>query len=204
MQYRRWMVPQYNKRFRKKRVNLLLESEEEGYYRTTLRILNELRRGEIQLGRLKDQLSEKEYANLKRTITELIQFYALFALIRLIDWGDDKKRPYAVKFAEYVARRLEHELGGLAITHITADELLKTFKTPIAMISSVQDLANLVSSALNPYDYMNTLQSGPYKGLSNVQKNLIKAPIPGISYIRQIDRTLNQIDNNITYYIRSW
>ena len=204
MQYRRWMVPQYNKRFRKKRVDLLLESEEEGYYVTTFRILNELRRGEIQLGRLKEQLSEKDYAHLKRTITELTQFYALFALIRLIDWGDDKKRPYAAKFAEYVARRLEHELGGLAVTHITVDELLKTFKTPIAMVSTLQDLVTFISSTLNPYDYMNTLQSGPYKGLNNVQKNFIKAPIPIISYYRQIDRTLNQIDNNITYYIRSW
>lgn len=204
MQYRKWMKPQYNKRFQEAQYNVTTGEFEEGYYRTILRIGNELIRGQVQLSAQWDRMSQHERANVRRAITEIIQFMAVWALANWVEWPDDKNRPWSVKLAEYTTKRLAHELGGLTPSTVMPQELLKTVKTPMASISAIQSLFNLFNSVISPEDYIDEIQSGPYEGMSTLHKNFIKSPIPIVTHYRQMDRFLNDIDTSIQYYVRSY
>lgn len=204
MQYRKWMKPQYNKRFQAAQYNVTTGEFEEGYYRTVLRIGNELIRGQVQLSAQWENMSEHERANVRRAITEIVQFMAVWALANWVEWDDDKNRPWSVKLAEYTTKRLAHELGGLTPSTVMPQELLKTVKTPMASISTIQNTFNLVNSLMSPNDYIDEIQSGPYKGMSTLEKNILKAPLWGITHYRQIDRFIDEIDTSIQYYARPY
>ena len=207
LQYKKWMKPQLNKRFQKATYVAATGEFEEGYYTTMVRIASELLRGQFQLGALKEEinnLSDHEKANLKRCRTELVQLLAVWACANLIKWPDDKERPWAVKFAEYMAQRMSHELGNLAPTPMFINENLKTLKTPIASLSAVQNMQNFVMSLANPADWNDELQTGPYKDHSTLYKNFMKAPIPGVAQYKMIDRFTDDLDTGIAYYVRSY
>ena len=201
-QYRKWMKAQYNRRFQAAQGNLATDSWEEGYYRTVGRMVNQWIRGGVQLSEQWDNMTDEERANIKRAITEMVQFFAVWALANWIEWPDDKKRPWALKLAEYSSKRLAHELGGLAPSTIMPQELLKTVKSPIPATSVVQNGFNLINSAIDPTDWVDEIQSGPYKGMSTLEKNFIKAPIPIVAQYRQINKFIGDLDNSITYYAR--
>lgn len=204
MQYRKWMKPSFNKRFQAKQYNTITGKEEEGYYRTLLRFALELKRGQFQLTAQWENLTTHEKANVKRAITEVIQFLVVSALVRFVDWGDDDNRPWAAKLAEYTTRRLKHELGSLVPGMSMVKELTKTVSTPMASLSTINGGIRLVNSLLSPEDWTNELQSGPYKGMSTLQKNIMKAPIPGLTHYRQMDRFLDDVDTSIQFYVRSY
>ena len=204
LQYKKWMKPQFNKRFQKANDNVMLGDIQEGYYRTFVRVAGELLRGSYQLGALRQQLSKNDLANCTRAITELLQVMGVWALANIVDWPDDKDRPWAMKMAEYSAQRLTHELGNLAPTPMMLTEMSKTLQEPIASASALKDMSFLITSICYPPDWFNELQSGTYKGRSTLYKNFMKAPIPVVSQFRQMDRFLEDIDTNIAFYIRSY
>lgn len=207
LQYKKWIKPQMNKRFKKAQYVRNIDDWEEGYYRTFARIALGFVRGQYQIGALSEELKSlqpHEKANLKRAITELVQLLAVWACTNLIKWPDDKKRPWAVKYAEYMAQRLTHELGNLAPTPMFIQENLKTLKTPMASMSALQNLANLAGSLVDPRDWNDEMQSGPYKGHSTLYKNTLKAPIPVVAQYKMVDRFMNDLDTSISYYIRSY
>lgn len=204
LQYRKWMKAQFNKRFQKSQMSLALGREEEGYYRTVVRVINDLRKGQVHLGSVMSSLSPHEQANIRRAIFEMIQLLAVVALIRFIPWSDDKKRPWALKLAEYSLKRCQHEFGNLAPSPIMVQEMLKTVKSPAASISMLQDLTRLATSALDPADWFDETQSGPYKGMSTLEKNFLRAPLPGIAQYRQISKFTGEIDNTLIQYGRSY
>lgn len=202
-QYRKWMKTQYNRRFEKSRHDAIFDTTREGYYRTAGRILKELLRGQIQWSELKS-LDEEEKYNLRRALFEMVQFLAVVALTRFIDWPDDKNRAWLLKLSEYSLQRLKHELGGLAPSTIMPQELLKTVGQPFPSAGAVKSVFDLASSALDPADWFDADEhtTGAYKGLSTLEKNFIKAPIPVAPQIRQISKFTGDIDNSINYYVR--
>lgn len=202
MQYRKWMKAQYNKRFMAGQKSLALDQWEEGYYRTTLRFMNELVRGKFQIASQWNNMSDHEKANVKRALTEMIQCFAVWCLANIVEWPDDKNRPWAMKLAEYSSKRLTHELGNLTPSTIMVNEMLKTVKSPAASLSLVGDLTRLVGSSIDPRDWTNEIQSGPYKGMSTWEKNLLKAPIPGVTQYRQVNKFIDDIDTSLQYYAR--
>ena len=204
MQYRKWMVPLYKRRFGSESIDITTGEKYRGYYRTLIKVIQELKRGEIQLNMLKDQLSEKDWQDVKRAIFEIAQFLAAWGASEFIDWPDDKDRPWGLKLGEYATHRLAHELGGLTPSPAMINETLKTVKTPFAMLSAVQNTANLASSLLDPRDWVDELQSGPYKGMSTLEKNFVKAPLPIVAQYRQIDKFVGDLDNSIMYYLRPY
>ena len=204
MQYRKWMKPQYNKRFMKAQLNVTTGKFEEGYYVTVYNIISELVRGKVQLSAALDGLNEHQKSNVFRAITEMLQVFVLWALVNFIEWPDDKNRSWTIKMAEYTCRRLLHEVGGLAPTLLMPEELLKTMKTPMASISCLDATLDLVGSVIDPRDWTNEINSGPYKGMSTLEKHLYKAPIPILTHYRQADRFLEDVDNSIQYYVRSY
>lgn len=201
-QYRKWMKIQFNRRFEKQQYNVATKRYEEGYYITIGRLVNELRRGEKQLGVLWEDLTDTEKANVKRGVTEMLQFFAVWALANLIEWPNDKKRPWLMKLAEYAAMRATHELGGLAPSPIMLQENLKTIQTPLPITSVLQNTIMLISSMVDPRDWVDETASGPYKGLSTLEKNIIRAPLPGVAQYRQINKFTGELDTSIQYYMR--
>lgn len=201
-QYRKWMKVQYNRRFQANQYSVTLDDWKEGYYVTLGRVANQLIRGGFQMTAMWDNLEDFEKQNVRRALFEIIQFAAVCALCAWVEWPDDKDRPWITKLAEYACRRLKHELGGLTPSTIMPQELLKTVKSPFPSLSVVQNGFNLVNSLLTPSDYLNTIKTGPYKGMSNVEKNFIKAPIPLAPQIRQIQKFTGDLDTSIQYYVR--
>lgn len=204
MLYRKWMKPQFNKRFQKGQASLAGQQWEEGYYRTVYRMLNELIRGKVQLSAQWGNMTDHEKANVKRALTEIVQWLVVYALANWIEWPDDKERPWLVKFAEYMAQREAHELGGLTPSPTFLQELLKTVKQPSAALGTLQNAINLTTSLLDPTDWTNEISSGPYKGMSTLEKNFIKAPLPLVPQYRQIDKFIGDLDTSIGYYARPY
>lgn len=191
-----------NRRFQPLQYNVATRTWEEGYYVTMGRILNELVRAKVQIGQIWDKITDPEKGNLARGIVEVLQFAAVWFLANLLEWPDDKKRPWLVKLVEYVCKRAAHELGGLTPSFAFLRENLKTLKTPIPVISLIQNIIELLSSCVDPTDWFDEIQTGPYKGMSTLEKNFIKAPIPVVAQYNQIQKFTGDIDNSIQYYMR--
>ena len=204
MQMRKWIKPQFNRRFQKAQPNLITGKTKEGYYRTLVNVMNEIRRGEVQLMELKEQLSPEEYANIKRALFELFQFFMCWAVLNLAPWEDDKKRPWLAKYLEYMANREFHELGMLAPSLTMVDEVSKTVREPFSCMSTMKNITALVNSIITPADWTDELQSGPYKGSSTLEKNIMKAPIPVVSWYKQINKFTGNIDTSTQYYAKPW
>jgi hypothetical protein len=83
-------------------------------------------------------------------------------------------------------------------------ELLKTAQSPANIISTLQSTLNLAGSIIDPRDWTNELQSGPYEGHSTLYKNIMKAPIPIVPQIRQGRRILDGLEDATQFYIRSY
>jgi hypothetical protein len=199
-QYRKWMRPLYKARFGERRENEDLGWTEEGWYRTIGRISLELARGERQLATLWDDLTEDEKFNVKRTITEIAQLIAVWALAHWIEWPDDKDRPWAFKFSEYISKRLAHELGSIAPSPVMLQEMLATVKQPIPSVSVIEDTRKFLFSVADPSDWVTEVESGPYKGLTIVEKNALRAPI--LRPWKQIERFTGELDASIKYLAR--
>ena len=145
---------------------------------------------------LKEQLSPEEYANIKRALFELFQFFMCWAVLNLAPWGDDKKRPWLAKYLEYMANREFHELGMLTPSLTMVNEISKTVREPFSCMSTMKNITALVNSIVTPADWTDELQSGPYKGSSTLEKNIMKAPIPVVSWYKQINKFTGDIDTS--------
>lgn len=210
-QYRKWIKPQFNKRFQKAQINVLTGKSSEGYYRTFSKyyavkflnnFMNESLRGKVQIAEHWDELSNEERANIKRAWFEMFQCFCVYLIASYAPWPDDKNRPWALKFAEYSAKREMHELGMLTPSLTMLSETLKTVKSPMSCLTTIDNTLRLMHSLLSPEDWIDEKQSGPYKGLSTLEANFLKAPLPIVSQWRQIERFGDEIDTSINFYAR--
>jgi hypothetical protein len=130
----------------------------------------------------------------------------VWALANFVLTGRDKDpdKLWIMKYAEYMAQRELHELGNLTPSFTMGREILKTAQSPANIISTLQSTLNLAGSLVDPRDWGNELQSGPYKGHSTLFKNIMKAPIPVIPQINQGRRLIDGIEDATQFYIRSY
>ena len=130
MMFRKWIKPSLNRRFKSATYNYDLEAWTEGYYLTTGRFMNalfqDLRKAQFDIASKWNEMTPTEQANVKRALTEVAHFLAVAAAIGLIEWSDDKDRPWLVKMVEYQLRRLYTELGALTPTPEMVGEGLKS------------------------------------------------------------------------------
>ena len=206
MQYRKWMKPSYNKRFMGAQYNATLGIYEEGYYRTLFRFANELMRGKFQIAASWEDLTDYEKSNIYRCLMEFAQLIAVYTIAGLLgdDDEDAEDKTFAYKLTEYTFVRLKHELGALAPTPGMTKELLKTVRSPLASATTINNLLNLTTSLVTPSHWTDELRSGPYKGMSTLEKNFLKAPLPGVAQYRNIDKFVGELDTSINYYARPW
>ena len=200
MLYRNWLKPSLNKRFMGRQYNSIMDEEEEGYYRTLARFLNELRRGEFQLSACYNQLEDWEKANIRKACTELFQTLIFWGLANWVEWPDDKNRPWAVKYAELIARKNAHDLASLTPSTVMIQEDIKTFSDPSALISTVKNLFDLTKIFTSPIYAQEEIQSGPYRGMTHAEKWLYNAPLPAINEYRRVDKLVDGLDFSVQYY----
>ena len=180
MMFRKWIKPSLNRRFKSATYNYDLDAWTEGYYRTSgrflLQLARDLRETQFNLAARWEELTPTEKANIRRALTETGHFLAVMAIIGLIEWSDDKDRPWLVRMAEYQARRLYTELGALIPGKSMVSEGLKIIKSPAAGINTIENMLDL-TKLLNPWNYMDELQSGRYEGHSTAYKSFFESPI---------------------------
>ena len=186
MMFRKWIKPSLNRRFKSATYNYDLEAWTEGYYLTTGRFMNalfqDLRKAQFDIASKWNEMTPTEQANVKRALTEVAHFLAVAAAIGLIEWSDDRDRPWLVKMIEYQLRRLYTELGALTPTPEMVGEGLRILKSPAAGVNTVEKTLNLIN-LMNPMNYETfngedaILKSGPYKDKSKAQQSLLKSPL---------------------------
>ena len=180
MMFRKWIKPSLNRRFKSATYNYDLDAWTEGYYRTSgrflLQLARDLRETQFNLAARWGELTPTEKANIRRALTETGHFLAVMAIIGLIEWSDDKDRPWLVRMTEYQARRLYTELGALIPGKSMVSEGLKILKSPAAGINTIENMLDL-TKLLNPWNYMDELQSGRYEGHSTAYKSFFESPI---------------------------
>ena len=184
--FRKWIKPSLNRRFKSATYNYDLDAWTEGYYLTTGRFMNalfqDLRKAQFDIASKWGELTNTEKANIKRALTETAHFLTVMAALGLIEWSDDRDRPWLVKMVEYQLRRLYTELGALTPTTEMLGEGLRILKSPAAGVNTIEKTLNLID-LLNPmnYEVFNgedaILKSGPYKDKSKAQQSLLKSPL---------------------------
>lgn len=184
--FRKWIKPSLNRRFKSATYNFDLDAWTEGYYRTTsrfmLQLAKELKEGQFALVANWNNLTNTEKANIKRAVTEVGHFLAVALILGLMDWSDDKDRPWLVKMAEYQARRLYTELGSMVPGPQLVKEGLKIVKSPAAGVNTIEGTLDLIG-LMNPYNYEiiggedAILKSGRYKGESRAVRLFYESPI---------------------------
>lgn len=180
MMFRKWIKPSLNRRFKSATYNYDLDAWTEGYYRTSgrflLQLARDLRETQFNLAARWNELTPTEKANIRRALTETGHFLAVMAIIGLIEWSDDRDRPWLVRMAEYQARRLYTELGAMIPGKPMVSEGLKIIKSPAAGINTIENMLDL-TKLLNPWNYMDEIQSGRYEGYSTAYKSFFESPI---------------------------
>lgn len=180
MMFRKWIKPSLNRRFKSATYNYDLDTWTEGYYRTSgrflLQLARDLRETQFNLAARWNELTPTEKANIRRALTETGHFLAVMAIIGLIEWSDDKDRPWLIRMAEYQARRLYTELGTMIPGKSMITEGLRIIKSPAAGINTIENMLDL-TKLLNPWNYMDELQSGRYEGHSTAYKSFFESPI---------------------------
>ena len=184
--FRKWIKPSLNRRFKSATYNYDLQAWTEGYYNTTgrfmLQLAKELKEGQFALAANWRNLDKRERANIKRAATEVGHFLAVALVLGLMDWSDDKDRPWLAKMVEYQARRLYTELGSLIPGPQMIGEGWKIMKSPAAGINTLESTLDLIG-LMNPYNYEvfageeALIQSGRYKGESRATRLFFESPL---------------------------
>lgn len=205
LQFRKWIMPQMAARFDGKNYILAINEYTEGYYRTALNFMIGLKNGQGNIMQQWRDLDDWQRANVKRSLFEITQFMSVWILSQMLLGGaKDPDKHWARKLAEYMVQREVHELGNLTPSFTMGREILKTIQSPISAITSAQSVLNLAGSIIDPRDWNNVLQTGAYEGHSTLYKHLMKAPLPILPQVRQMDRFLNNLDEATLYYTRSY
>ena len=184
--FRKWIKPSLNRRFKSASYNMDLQAWTEGYYVTTGRFMwqlaKELKEGQFAIAANWKNLTSTEKANIKRAATEVGHFLIIAAFLGLMDWDDNKNRPWLQKMIEYQARRLYTEIGTQVPGPQMVGEALKILKSPAAGINTVESVLDMVG-LLNPMNYETfagedaIIQSGRFKGDSRATKLWFESPL---------------------------
>ena len=188
LQYRDWMPAQFRYRFGVGHQSIEGKRIDEGYYRTGGRVLKtlytECLKGQKTIPQIWSKLDDHEKRNIKRCLTEMAQLGLVqLALLAMGSLGDDKDAPWATRMFKYMLTREASELGVLtpfSLTSLpilnTANEGLKILKSPFAATNVIDSIAGLSELFWIP-NYMDTIQSGKFKGHSSAYRAFLKSPL---------------------------
>lgn len=148
-----------------------------------------------------DKLTDYEKSNISRAMSELSivlgLFGASFALSKLPPVDDDKK---LLKWTDQVLvsqiLRLKSEISAQAPTPSMLKEFMRILDSPFAAIGPIRDGLKIFQLMV-PSNYVDTVQTGPYKGRSKAYKYFRELPL--ISMFKKIDNFIDP-STTIQYY----
>ena len=179
--FRNWMVDAFNRRFQDSKYDFSLESEYEGYYRTSAKfvygLVKDLKTMSLNMSESWNELTPHQKANMKRAITEVTHFILISLALGVISWSDDKNRPWLEKMSEYQLRRMQTEIGAMIPNPTMLQQGLKLIQSPAAGIDAVNKVLNIFKVTT----WGDKLESGPYKDSYKIEKYLLDiTPYKGI------------------------
>jgi hypothetical protein len=203
MQYRKYMRPLWNKRFGESRKSLITGREYEGFYRSLFKFASAVAKEKSwKNNSFMLNATEHQKRNLRRAVMDILQWAVMAALANFLEWPDDDDN-YIFQLTEYLVKRLNRELGMFALSPIMFQEWYNTITAPAATLSVVKQVGIFVGSLVNPVSWMDEIEQGRYKGMTQVGKAAYLLPIPYLSYYRQWDKFYNRLDEMSDYYTRS-
>lgn len=214
-QYRKWIKPALNRRFRATKFDYDLDTTMEGTYRTVVRMIGStirtIRSKEMDIivkgATLKEGfkdifrkdpklLQDYEAANLRHVLSE----WAIFALILLAigllpdDDEPEKEKSYISRLYKYQLYRLKNEIGVLIPGPYMIKEGVKLVQSPMASISLLEKVSNAFD-LFTPWNWKE-IKSGRYEGWYK-PFNTIMDLVP---YNRSIYKTFHP-EEGIAFYM---
>lgn len=220
MMYRKYLIPQLDRRYGKQKYDPMLEQETEGFYRTFWRYLKGLVSSAKETGTMSalvwDSMTEYEKSNVRRALSELATMLTmtLFSsfVVKPNDWGK-KESPWMKRMIAYQSTRIRTEIGALLPTGIGGDTF-QIIKSPAASVDVIESVWKLMEDIFKlPSDLVYImsdnedktsvigegarLQSGRYKGRTRFFRDFMKSPF--MPFHNQAYRFLNPQENNVYY-----
>lgn len=175
MNFRQWMPAHYARRFNTLHWDAQLGDFREGYYVSTAKFvwgcLKDMKQHQFTLITKLNQLRNSDkaedkmvYANLKRTLTEVV-LLGIFTLLARMDWGDDpKNRTWAQSMLKYQIKRINLEIGASSPANMQSfvKNIYKTFNEPAAALAQANRFTTLFG--IDDLILMRKVQSGPHEG----------------------------------------
>lgn len=208
-QMRKWIIPQFMRRFQSRRTILDIGKEEEGYYRTFGGLMVDLWKSGFKFSAEWDKLNSSERANVRRAVAEISQTAFLWILVHALGGAvKDPDRSWAAKFAEYMANRELHELGFLTPGPFMLTEGYKTITSPFVAASAADKVAQAMLTTMNPYNWFpdddELIQTGRYAGHSYIYKRWAELPLPPMTQIKQVEKFIDDLDTGTKYYAKDY
>lgn len=175
MMFRKFMMPGFNRRYRKLQYNYEGQAFTEGYYRTTGRFMNilikDLKKGQVTIMKHWNELSETEKYNMFRTFTEAAYLLAaiLLARIAMAVKGEDDDDSWALNMAAYQANRMITEMS----FYINPRETWRILQSPAAAVNQVSKLMDFAELMIRPRKALEIIERGKYKGMSRFHRSAI-------------------------------
>lgn len=183
--FRKWIVPNINRRYAKGKYNFNTEVWEEGYYRTAgtfiKSLINDLRGIETEVSLHWNEMEDFQKRNIIRAVSEVAIFAIISSLAAFGDWGDaDEDSPWIKKQLELQVKRLRLELGFSIPTATMPENILTIIQSPVV----ASDYVGRVLRVLDFMDYPKVLESGRYKGHTHAYKYWMEL-VPGHTQIHK-------------------
>lgn len=201
-QYRKWIVPSMQRRFKVGQYNYDIHSYTEGYYRTAAKFLmqemHNIASKEFHIIADIKNLDDYQKANLRKAVGEI----AIFAMIRIaiailrgIDDDDDRKNnTYMMRMLEYQLYRLRTEIGAMMPGFSMVKEGVKILDSPMASVSLLEKVSQ-ATDVFFPWRWKE-IQSGRYKGWYRPFNTIVDL----VPYNRDIYRTFHP-EEAVKYYL---
>lgn len=197
LQFRKWMHPGYEARFRKQYFDERLGDYIKGRYLSYVDFFKEVKKlKSIAAGW--NNLSSHDKANMRRNIAELVYLTGavilLSALRSLAEDDDELDESKAFNFFMYQVDRFNSELKFFNIGIVTGD-LTKLIRTPAASISVIENMGRLLNDSLQyPFrdEEENLVRGEEY---TKVQRDIEKL----IPLIKEARRWSN-VEDQATYF----
>lgn len=204
--HRNFMITMLHDRFKKKQYNLDLHTMEEGYYRSTARLIKTFLAGKShtikQLIADYNNMEEYEQYGVRKVMNELMLVAAssviAITLASIVD-GDDDYDNWLTQSVTYLAMRSAFEFR----TMYNPFEFIALIKSPTAAFNWLDNISSFINLIL-PTSYIGDrtpftiIDRGVYKGMPVILKNIIKVtPFKSIIEAQDPKTKRNYLQNQL-------
>lgn len=178
--FRKWMIPAWNRRFKTFYTNYELQDSVEGYYRTFGKFMwamtKDLKDQQLSLAKSWGSLTDMEKANVRRSMAELSFFLACGLLVSIISGlkENDDDDNWALNMTAYQANRIFTEIGAFTPSPYMLSEGFKLIDNPLPATSQMAELKGIVEF----WDWFDVIEQGKYKDMRKIQKTMIRSVPP--------------------------